>query len=238
MAAQPPTDFEPCEKIVVPQKLYYRRGSLHTVASELIAKKIALFSNRVDLDIMTLAQQEFSNILDLETIYPVLIDENDHNLCKIAINNVLPSVDTVVAVGSSKLFNEVAMQLNKNIKQLVIIPTDAKPLALMTGCFVDEDGKIVHNELLVPEMVILDSGVTKHISKEDCLLLQSICAVEEDTQWVQFTKTAQEISKELVEGYGKIDHPVWCERCTNLVGICMLGKPNGTRVLKALGLAK
>lgn len=182
--AQMPTEFEPCEKVVVPQKVYFRRGSLHTVASELSATKIALFANRADLDIMKLAEKEFSVISGLQRIYPIFIDDSDHKLSVQVIQSILPSVDTVVAVGSFKLFNEIAIQLNKTMKQLVIIPTDAKPLALMTGSFVDEDGKLQHNEKLVPEMVILDSGVTHNISKDDCGLLQQICSVEEDTKYI------------------------------------------------------
>ena len=87
-------------------------------------------------------------------------------------------------------------------------------------------------------MVVLDSGLTHNITKQDTELLAKIASVEEDTQWVQFTKTAKELSAELIAGYGKIDMPVWCERATNLVGITMLGKPNGERIVKALGLVQ
>ncbi|CAL5986122.1 GTA-2-like_protein [Hexamita inflata] len=51
-----------------------------------------------------------------------------------------------------------------------------------------------------------------------------------------WTKTAQNLSAALLEGYGMIDMPVWKERATNLVGITMLGKPDGNRVVKILGL--
>lgn len=225
------------EKIVVPQKIYYRCGAVRTVASEVSAQNIALICDEKDVTIASLVRGEFEKIRGLNHIYPYVIKDTDHELSQKMIAESLKLVDTVVAVGSCHLFNEVAIQLNKNMKQLIIVPTDAKPLALMAGSFV-ENGQVQHNEKLVPEMVILDSGVTVNISKEDCALLQKVCSVEEKTCWVQFTKTAQEISKELLAGFGKIDHPVWCERCTNLVGICMLGKPCGKRVLQVLGLAK
>ena len=42
------------EKIVVPQKVYYRRGAVHTVASEVSAKNIALICDEKDVSIASL----------------------------------------------------------------------------------------------------------------------------------------------------------------------------------------
>ncbi|CAL6085052.1 GTA-2-like_protein [Hexamita inflata] len=234
--ALPPTEFEPCEKVLIPQKLYYRRGAFQTIATEISTIKCAIFANNDDLEIMKLVEKELNKIAGIVRVYPMFLDDSNHTTAQMTINSIIPSVDTVVAVGSSKLFNEIAQVLHKTPKQLVVLPTDGKPLALMTGTFVSEAGAIVHDEKLIPEFVILDSGLTHRITKQDTFMLAEVASVEEETVMGTWTKTAQTLSAALLEGYGKIDMPVWKERATNLVGITMLGKPDGNRVVKILGL--
>lgn len=97
------------EKIVVPQKVYYRRGAVHTVASEVSAKNIALICDEKDVTIASLVRGEFEKIRSLNHIYPYVIKACDHDLSQKMIAEALTLVDTIVAVGSSELFNEVAI---------------------------------------------------------------------------------------------------------------------------------
>ena len=107
----------------------------------------------------------------------------------------------------------------------------------MTGWYFDLDNKPVYSRRVIPEYVILDSGLTERISKRDVELVAAVSADAVETNMVTFTLTAQKISAELIQGHGKIDMPIWQERATNLVGICMLGQPDGQKVIKIL-LAK
>ena len=236
--AIPPTDeeCEPFEKVLIPQKLYFKKGSLHTVAHEISTKRCAVFACDRDLEVMKLVEKELEVIQGLERVYPIFIDEDNHKLAVDQINSVLPLIDTVIAVGSYKLFNEIACRVAENPRQLIVIPTDGKPLSLVCGIYVDENNQVHTAEDLIPEFVILDSGLTHNITVEDTKMCQQVCAVEEETQMITWTHEAQKISAELIAEAETMDHPVWCERATNLVGITMLGKPSGERVLKVLGL--
>ncbi|KAH0571497.1 GTA-2-like protein [Spironucleus salmonicida] len=223
-----------CEAIYIPQKLYYRRGSMHTVAGEVNFQKAAILSNNRDLDISQQVAAEFHQ----GRCYPMLVNDSVSDEALQIINNAIKNCDTLVVVGDYKLQNFVAQAVADlpEQKQIVVVPVDAKPIHLMTGYYKAADGAIRHSLNIIPEYVILDSGLTDRISKDDVALVQKVVSQESETVMIAFTKEAQRISKELIAGYGTIDMPVWKERATNVVGITMLGQPCGKHVIAVLGL--
>ena len=58
-------------------------------------------------------------------------------------------------------------------------------------------------------MVVLDSGLTHNITDADTKMIHEVASVEEKTHWVQFTRTAKQISEKLIAEYHKMDMLVW-----------------------------
>lgn len=93
-----------------------------------------------------------------------------------------------------------------------------------------------YSRKVIPDIVILDSGLTHNISKEDVELQSKIANKTVVSNMEVFLDNAQHITAELLSVYGKLDMPIWKERATNCSGILMIGKPDGKHVLSVLGL--
>lgn len=54
----PPTEFGPCERIVIPQKLYYKKACFHTVCFEIDTTNAAIISSFDDIEINNYVYKE------------------------------------------------------------------------------------------------------------------------------------------------------------------------------------
>ena len=97
----------------MPQRIHYRRGSLHTVAKDIRTTNVAIFANGADLEVMKLVEKEMVGSPELKRTYPMYTDDENAALALLNMQSVLPQIDTVIAIGSSKMFNLMSIVLAK-----------------------------------------------------------------------------------------------------------------------------
>lgn len=213
------------ETILLPTKLYYRRGAFTTVAHEILAPEVVIVTELKH----KAAYDTVESILRSKThatIYCVIVDPVEPTTNSIAsLVAVLQKVKplTLVTVGgASTAYHAVAAMLQMEARpELVYIGVDAKPIPIMNGLY-RINGEIKRTRDVIPDFVVLDSGIANPVKGDVELLLT---ANKSSSLLSIYCETAQNIGEKLLKDVDERD-PVWCEAAVNLCGIVMVSKPD------------
>jgi len=213
------------ETILLPTKIYYRRGAFKTVAHEILAPEVVVVT---ELKYKT-AYDTVEAMLRLKThatVYCVIVDPVEPTTQSIAslvgiLQKVKP-LSLVTVGGATTVYHAVAAMLQMEARpELVCVGVDAKPIPIMNGLY-KINGEIKRTREVIPDFVVLDSGIANP-SKGDVELLMK--ANKSSSLLSIYCETAQNIGEKLLKDVDERD-PVWCEAAVNLCGIVMASKPD------------